>query len=538
MKHPFILLVAIAAITACTTQPAKAQEVDYTSDEVINSDTAKYSRLIINSCLAKFKANTNYTGFQTYNEDGTVAVARATGKSSEHSKSKIDYVPGLVAKALIECVDYYQDSAWARPWFYSVEWYGSGTKFYSSVETNGASLDNLNAVKLYFKLKELAPKFSANSATTVANCDTALSRALTGLGNTNTTYSIKAGTVDGTNNANELPAPGGGTYDVTGGWFHKSDYTNQLWCDGQYMGPALLAQYVADGQTIAGKTADECWNIIVKQFDITWTYLWNAETQLLYHAFCADGGTNSTSRSTDWAGLQPGTCYHSAEYWGRAEGWYVLALIDVIEQMDKAELQLDRRRERLLEYLQNCAAGLKRWQDQTTGCWYQLLAHEGDFSVTEYKTKDDSETIKSGAKTNYLESSATAIFTATILKGMRLGYLDRATYEPMAKKAYHGFLKQFLRKNIDGNAYGLINCCASAGLGGKDKTGDKRRTGSAAYYLLGADVTKVTDYTEGKVLGAFILAATEYERAYPPAAEPEPEPAGGECRCLRVTITE
>jgi rhamnogalacturonyl hydrolase YesR len=200
--------------------------------------------------------------------------------------------------------------------------------------------------------------------------------------------------------------------------------------------------------------------------------------------------------------------------------------------MDKAGLQSDPRRARLLGYLQNCAAGLKRWQDQTTGCWYQLLAHDGDFSVTDYKTKDNSETIKSGTKTNYLESSATAIFTATILKGMRLGYLDRATYEPMAKKAYHGFLKQFLRKNIDGNAYGLINCCASAGLGGEKNTDKKRRTGSAAYYLLGSDVTKVEGYTEGKVLGAFILAATEYERAYL-----KPQSTGDlSCNCLKVAL--
>ena len=531
MKNPLILLLAILAITACTTQPVKAAEVDYTSDEVINCDTAKYSRLIINSCLAKFKANTKYAGFSTFNLNGTEKDVIEPG-SNEHTKTKIDYVPGLVAKALIECVDYYQDSVWAKPWYQSVEWYGIGTGFYDDIETNGESLDNLNAVKLYFKLKDLAPKFSANSATTITNCETAMSKALTGLSATNTTYSIKEGEVDGTNNANALPKPGGGTYDVTGGWFHKSDYTNQLWLDGQYMGPALLAQYVAAGQPLVGMTTEQSWDIIMKQFDITWTYLWNAETQLLYHAFCADGGTNSTTRSTDWAGLQPGTCYHSAEYWGRAEGWYVLALIDVIEQMDKAGMQSDPRRARLLGYLQSCAAGLKRWQDQTTGCWYQLLAHDGDFSVTDYKTKDNSETIKSGTKTNYLESSATAIFTATILKGMRLGYLDRATYEPMAKKAYHGFLKQFLRKDIDGNAYGLINCCASAGLGGSGKTGDDRRTGSAAYYLLGSDVTKVTSYTEGKVLGAFLMAAVEYERAYmyPPTT------GDLSCNCLKVSL--
>ena len=98
-----------------------------------------------------------------------------------------------------------------------------------------------------------------------------------------------------------------------------------------------------------------------------------------------------------------------------------------------------------------------RWQDATTGCWYQLLGHDGDFSVTDYKDKTGT-TIKSGTKSNYLESSATAIFTATLLKGMRLGYLDKATYEAKTKKAYHGFLKQFLRTSIDGNDYGLIDC--------------------------------------------------------------------------------
>ena len=528
MKKHF-LCAALLVLVCCI--PQEAEGVDYTSAAVIESDTVRYSKLVINSCLAKFKANKTYTGFQTYNEDGSVATAISVN-SSAHNKSKIDYVPGLVAKALIECVDYYQDSAWALPWYRSVEWYGVGSGFYSTIETSGASLDNLNAVKLYFKLKELAPKLSASSAITQTNCSTALSRALTGLGNTNGTYSISAGTVDGTNNANALPKPGGGTMDVTGGWFHKSDYSNQLWCDGQYMGPALLAQYVADGQTLAGKTADQCWDIIVKQFDITWTYLWNSTDQLLYHAFCADGGTNSSTKSTDWEGLSVGSCYHSAEYWGRAEGWYVLALVDVIEQMDKAGLSSDPRRTKLLGYLQSCAAGLVRWQDATTGCWYQLLGHDGDFSVTNYYAEGGVDLIQSGTKSNYLESSATAIFTATLLKGIRLGYLDRSTYESKAKKAYHGFLKQFLRTSIDGNPYGLINCCASAGLGGK--SGSDRRTGSAAYYLLGTDVTKVTSYTEGKVFGAFILAATEFERQYLLT----PEPAGGECRCLRVTITE
>jgi hypothetical protein len=65
------------------------------------------------------------------------------------------------------------------------------------------------------------------------------------------------------------------------------------------------------------------------------------------------------------------------------------------------------------------------------------------------------------------------------------------------------------------------------------------RNGSAKYYLAensNKDTQVINNYTQGKVLGAFILAATEYERAYPP--EEAGEPAGGECRCLRVSISE
>ena len=63
--------------------------------------------------------------------------------------------------------------------------------------------------------------------------------------------------------------------------------------------------------------------------------------------------------------------------------------------------------------------------------------------------------------------------------------------------------------------------CRSAGLGGdKDtalKGAEKYRDGSKEYYLLGYDVPMVKQsegITEGKVLGGFIMAATEYERAY------------------------
>ena len=187
------------------------------------------------------------------------------------------------------------------------------------------------------------------------------------------------------------------------------------------------------------------------------------------------------------------------------------------------------------EYLQKVAAGLKNRRDSTnSGCWYQLLSHDGNYSVTDYEPGMNSPYV-SGTKKNYLEASASAIFTAFFLKSIRLGYLDKATYESVATEAYKGLVNTFLKTNVgDGNGYALIQSCKSAGLGGSSNTGAKTRTGSAAYYLLGSDVGVTTNYTEGKILGAFILAAVEYERAYLPAAVSGDDPSG--CKCLKVSL--
>ena len=79
-----LLFAAFLVLVGCAPQEANA--VDYTSAAVIESDTVRYSKLVINSCLARFKANTTYTGFQTYNEDGSVA-AEISVNSNRRRKS-------------------------------------------------------------------------------------------------------------------------------------------------------------------------------------------------------------------------------------------------------------------------------------------------------------------------------------------------------------------------------------------------------------------------------------------------------------------
>lgn len=462
--------------------------------------TERYSQVFIDGCLYDYRANTTPVAFSEYDAAGKLVAAH------DYGKTKLDYVPGLVAKAVIEAVAYYEDCAarttdskerarlhaMAAPWFYSIAAYGN--HFADGVPTAGGSLDDLNAVKLYFDLHSLTREGGAYAdAATAANCAAAIEKARQGLAAHNEKYSISA---THATNPNTLA-------NAQGGWWHKKNYINQLWCDGQYMGPALLAQLVAGGYgTITGSEQGD-WDMIARQFEIAWTYLWDADAQLLWHAFSADGNAyDETTHAETW--VVP-DALHSGTYWGRAEGWYYMALIDVLAEMQRAGRTATPAYKALRTQLQTLATGLARRQDAASGCWYQLLGEDGSYSASEYNGK------KMPAVSNYLESSCSFLFAACYMKAARLGlFTDNAAMRRIGERAYEGAVARFW----DGEK--LIDCCASAGLGGKGKDaaagGEKMRSGSREYYLLGYDVTRVTTYTEGKVLGAAIMAAVEYER--------------------------
>ena len=442
----------------------------------------RYSQWAINSRLHDFYGNQKKFGFDYYDNNGTntktVTWYKLDGKTVERS---FDYVAGLVGKASLEAADFYQDFDWSKPWFYAAQGYATDTSYTNSDMT----LDNMNAAKMYFPI--LAGKLKSDAATNVAN--TAIAAVIKDMSTYNTKYVIGRGN-SALNNTN--------TNDVQksmfGGWFHKSsDYTDQMWCDGQYMGPALLAQIIKH----TGKTnniSDNDWDIIAKQFSITWAQLYDKTTGLLYHGFTANPGDNA---STSWAGISKDNVYHSASFWGRANAWYFLALVDILEVMPTNNTYYSTFK----GYLTDLAAGIKKYQDETTGCWYQVM-----------------DKVPASLTGNYLEASCSSIFTAGYLKAIRLGLLDKATYEPIAKKAYEGLVNQFMvYDNKDNSTIQLVHSCTSAGLGGSNK-----RAGDDNYYLTGKDASVVTSsdptsqyyYTEGKVLGGFIMAATEYERAY------------------------
>lgn len=453
----------------------------------------RYSQWAINSRAHDFYANTTKCGMATI-KDGEVS-------NSSFGKSTLDYVPGLVAKSMIEAADYYQDFDWSKPWFLSVKEYGD--KYYESVEKTGGSLDNLNAVKLYIGLYNNINATEKDKN----NAKAAISSALTGLVAHDKSYSIPSGTLAGDA--------------VVGGWFHKTAYNNQMWLDGAYMGSALLAQIVnfnGTGSNVFGSTTTTNWDMVFKQLNIVWNMCWNSKDKLMYHAFEANAGTGtSKSHAETWAGLNGKTkpyTFHSAAYWGRANAWYLMALVDVLEAMQKAGQENTTNYTTLKQHLADLAAGIAARQDSKTGGWYQVM-DDPSFKATSYNGK-------SSTATNYIETSATAIFAAAYFKAVRCGLLESTTqydYKTIAKNAFEGLVNNYTYLDANGDMQ-IWGSCRSAGLGGDGTDyvagGKKYRDGSNEYYLLGYDVPMVKSegITEGKVLGGFIMAATEYERAY------------------------
>lgn len=108
--------------------------------------------------------------------------------------------------------------------------------------------------------------------------------------------------------------------------------------------------------------------------------------------------------------------------------------------------------------MQNLAASVEKFRDPKTDMWYQV-------------------TDQMDRKGNYLESTGSAMFLYTWIKGAQKGYLDKK-YLTKGVKGYDQYVKRFLRKNQDGTL-AIIDCCSVSGLGGSPKY----RDGSFEYYI-------------------------------------------------------
>lgn len=435
----------------------------------------RYSQWAINSRLYDFRGNQKAYGFAKWNSNTESLEEYANKKNM-----KLDYVAGLVGKATLEASDYYVDFDWAKPWFKSAQAYATNY-YYSAQDQTKMTLDNMNAAKMAFHIINNS-KWGEDVAKTTAK--NAIEAIITDLKYYNENYVI-----GGTKSKVEEATANDVQKKMLGGWFHKYNYVDQVWCDGMYMGPALLAQLI-NYKKATNNVSNDDWSLLTKQFSITWEQLRDSKTGLLYH------GMTATPTITDWSKDATPTSYHSGAFWGRANAWYMLALVDVLELMPTSNTNYST----LKGYLEKLATSIASYQN-ADGTWYQVL--------------DQKDNALDG---NYEESSCSALFTAAYLKALRLKLLESNQYETMAKKAYVALVNKFMAYDKDdNNKIQILGSCCSAGLGANSNS---LRDGSRSYYINGNDSKAVTGentgyyYTEGKVLGGFIMAATEYERAY------------------------
>ncbi|MBK0383089.1 glycoside hydrolase family 88 protein [Pedobacter sp. SD-b] len=245
-----------------------------------------------------------------------------------------------------------------------------------------------------------------------------------------------------------------------GGFWHKKAYPYQMWLDGLYMGEPFYAQYAKDFHQNAA------FDDIANQFIYMEKHARDPKTGLLYHGW-------DESKEQTWANKETG---NSPNFWGRAMGWYGMALVDVLENFPSD----NPKRQELLAILNRFADAATKVQDKKSGLWYEVLDQPN-------------------GKGNYLEASASNMFVYALAKGVRLGYLP-AKYEAVAKKGYVGIQKQFLVRDAQGLLH-LNGTVSVAGLGGKPY-----RDGSYEYYL-----SEKVVQDDPKGVGAFLLASNEME---------------------------
>lgn len=251
-----------------------------------------------------------------------------------------------------------------------------------------------------------------------------------------------------------------------GGFWHKERYTHQMWLDGLYMG----APFYAECAQLFGEP-DFSFDDVAKQFRLIDEHTYDAKSGLFFHGW-------DESKSQPWANPATGC---SSNFWGRAVGWYAMALVDVLDYLPAYH----PARPQIIAELQKLAAGVVKWQDAKTGLWWQVMDQGG----------------RAG---NYREATASAMFVYALAKGVNRGWLSR-DYLPAIEKGYAGIINNLI-KSDGAQSWSLTQCCSVAGLGGSPING-KMRDGSFHYYISEPVVNN-----DLKGVGPFILAGIELQQ--------------------------
>ena len=246
-----------------------------------------------------------------------------------------------------------------------------------------------------------------------------------------------------------------------GGFWHKKIYPWQMWLDGIYMGAPFYAEFAKMFNR------PEAFDDVANQIIFVANHTHDPNTGLFYHGW-------DESKQQKWADPVTGC---SPNFWSRAMGWYAMGIVDVLDFFPKEH----PKREKILDLLREVAHGVKKYQDEKTGLWYQVMD-------------------QGGRKGNFLEASASSMFVYALAKAVRHGYLDQE-HLAVAEKGYRGIIENLIKVEPDG-LISLTQICQVAGLGGKPY-----RDGSYEYYVSTPIVSN-----DLKGVGPFIMAGVEMEK--------------------------
>ncbi|MAT99745.1 MAG: glycosyl hydrolase family 88 [Anaerolineaceae bacterium] len=247
-----------------------------------------------------------------------------------------------------------------------------------------------------------------------------------------------------------------------GGFWHKKIYPYQMWLDGIYMGSVFYAEYAAEFNE------PDVFDDVAFQFLTIEKHTREPKSGLLYHAW-------DESRQMPWANPETGCSPH---FWSRAIGWYVMALVDVLDVFPSEH----PARPEFIKVLVRTLTAVTHYQDKDTGLWWQIVD-------------------QSDRPGNYLEASGSCMFVYGMAKGVRKGYLE-PEWLAVANRAFNGLLQNLVTTDEEGRV-DLHGICSTAGLGGVPY-----RDGSFEYYV---NEPIITNDLHG--VGAFLNAAVEMELA-------------------------
>lgn len=265
-----------------------------------------------------------------------------------------------------------------------------------------------------------------------------------------------------------------------GVFWHKAIYSYQVWLDGIFMG--LPFYTMAAPILLSAKEAGKVYDDAIQQVKTTYERTLDSQTGLNRHAW-------DETHEMFWADPQTGLSQHC---WGRAQGWYTMALIELLDALPTNYA----RRQEVVAILQQDLENVVKWQDKESGLWYQVMDapnREG----------------------NYLEATCSSMFAYALLKAYRKGYVANNAFQDAGIRAYQGILQHFIRVNDD-ETISLTHCCSVAGLGpglsekvkraAPNVKENRRRDGSYNYYL-----SEPVRDNDAKGVGPFIWASLEME---------------------------